>query len=175
MKSIKNVILMIMLSVCFCTCHNEYQPVPTPPTGIGFDGNVNFQSWYTESLSTPDRAVKFISLSGPGYSNVPEFGYFSMEGSHVLFYDDNEDKIYIRDGKFRINGAGKIALTGIYKGTGSCKEEMFLSELEFTIQGGEINFRGATGTFTGTLRSSSLDPESLNLDFNGRIITVEQE
>lgn len=172
MKRINHAILILMVSICFSYCHNDYIPVPGPPPGIGFEGIIHYPDWNMELLSESEGEYNLISLSGSGYSNVLELGYLSIENSHVSIYNESEDLIYIKKGKFRIRGAGKIAIYGTYEGIGTYKNDIFSSELDFTILGGQVFFEGASGNFNGNLESSLDNPKRLNMYFNGHIIGI---
>jgi hypothetical protein len=159
----------MLLLISFSSCHNEYIPAPEPAIGTGFGGHILYQ----KLIPALKGANQFISLKGSGHSNIVELSYLLIENSHIVIRDDNENPVYIKNGKFRISGAGKIAMYGIYEETGAYKEKSFSSELEFTVLGGEVYFKGTSGNFTGKLETSLDDPETLNLNFNGRISGIE--
>jgi hypothetical protein len=171
-KSIYFIAILIIL-FGYSACHYDYIPVPKSTTGIRFEGHIIYGNWNPASLTASEEAYRFISLSGSGYSNILEMGSFTMENSHVSIYKKSEALIYINRGKFKLSGAGKISIYGIYEGTGSFKNNRFLSELEFTILGGDVTFKGASGNFTGRLTTSPEDPEKLQLDINGLIMGID--
>jgi len=171
-KTIIKATFIWILSISVSSCHNEYFPGPAAPDGIRMEGIAYFDKCDLDLLKGTEDGYILNCMHATGTSNAVYLWELTLENTHLSIYVKSKDRIYLKNGKFRITGVGITAIYGTYEGTGTCKGNIFNSDLDFEIIGGEGYYQDSSGLLQGTIKTTPENPTSLLMNFNGIINPV---